>query len=619
MRSIKLQVTTRVGAGVLAAFVALMGFILWFVRQELMQVANGSAQSLAQSAAREVDTRHATLEGMVWSLHAGVTGTGGGDRRRQVSAALAHNPRVSRVVIQDASGTLSLASHDGQVASEALPATEAGEVRDWLGSHAAGGYLVRRLGGKPVMAFAVPLPTGFLLAEGLPLDESLLSSLGAGRQAKLVVLDGAGEILAAPTAPLLGTKLPSGTPLATLIQKVTTGKEVGVDSLGLFDTGVPLRAFAAPIAHGGGHVVYFLNRDEALAGTGTMVAIVAALALVGLFLIGNILFIQIAVATAPLQDLGEACESVAKGDLEDASRVVAALEIKDENEVSRLRDAFRDMVADLKRANKELEIAARIQTALLPTDLTIQDYELSLHLVPASEVGGDLIDYIPGDYGRFWLAIGDVTGHGLTSGLITMMAQSIWFTLVSGQPDAPPSRLLAEMNARIYSNLQFRMRNDNYMTLQLVRHLGGGRFVASGLHLDILIYRAQARTVERVVTEGSFVGLTDDIASLTADVEFALGERDVMVLYTDGLIEAMDANMEQFDMHRLEESLLRVADQDAETIKDCLLTDVKSFLHVQEDDISIVVLKRSAVGSEPPATPPSGMVPATPGQTPLAP
>jgi hypothetical protein len=252
--------------------------------------------------------------------------------------------------------------------------------------------------------------------------------------------------------------------------------------------------------------------------------------------------------------------------------------------------------AELARFGQEMEIATKIQTALVPQNLAAQDYDLAMQLVTATEVGGDLIDYLPQPDGTFWLVAGDVTGHGLTPGLIMMMAQSSICTLVAENPQAKPSDLLVRVNQVLFQNIQYRLNNDNYMTLQLVHHLGDGRFVASGFHLDVLIYRAATRTVESMETPGFWIGMLDDITDHRTDVTFELGPDDVMVLFTDGLIEAMNASKEQYDLKRLRAAVGQFGHLPAGEIQARILTEVADWMHRQGDDISLIVLKRHAAG-----------------------
>ena len=248
----------------------------------------------------------------------------------------------------------------------------------------------------------------------------------------------------------------------------------------------------------------------------------------------------------------------------------------------------------LSRMGKEMEIATRIQTALVPIDMPIERFDLAMSLITATEVGGDLIDYIPQPDGRFWLAIGDVTGHGLTPGLVMMMAQSMITGYVLDDPGASPAERLIRINEALFHNVRNRLRNDNYMTLQLIRHEGEGRFVAAGMHCDLVVWRANTRTVERLEVPGFWTGLLPDTSEMTSDFRFELGPLDVLLLYSDGLIEASNTEDVQYDMDRLEDALARYAHLPVEDIKAKILDEVQAWLHTQLDDISLIVLRRHA-------------------------
>jgi PAS domain S-box-containing protein len=250
--------------------------------------------------------------------------------------------------------------------------------------------------------------------------------------------------------------------------------------------------------------------------------------------------------------------------------------------------------SELSRMGKEMEIATRIQTALVPIDMPIERFDLAMELITAAEVGGDLIDYIPQPDGRFWLAIGDVTGHGLTPGLVMMMAQSMITGYVLDDPGASPAERLVHINEALFHNVRNRLRNDNYMTLQLLRHEGEGRFVAAGMHCDLVIWRAATRTVERLEVPGFWTGLLPDTSEMTQDFRFELGPLDVLLLYSDGLIEAANDEDVQYDMDRLEAALAKYATLPVDEIKARILEEVQGWLKEQLDDISLIVLRRHA-------------------------
>jgi serine phosphatase RsbU (regulator of sigma subunit) len=159
-------------------------------------------------------------------------------------------------------------------------------------------------------------------------------------------------------------------------------------------------------------------------------------------------------------------------------------------------------------------------------------------MVPASTVGGDYYDIIRTD-GADWVLIGDVSGHGVTAGLTMMMIQTAIRTVLSDAEGAKltPAQVLRKVNAAVRSNLQ-KVNEDHYMTITGLQ-LEGGSIRYSGLHQDILIYRASSGAVERVETRGMWIGPVDDIGPLLRDDTLQVTSGDILLLFTDGITEAM--------------------------------------------------------------------------------
>jgi predicted ATPase/serine phosphatase RsbU (regulator of sigma subunit) len=200
-------------------------------------------------------------------------------------------------------------------------------------------------------------------------------------------------------------------------------------------------------------------------------------------------------------------------------------------------EELRRTLADLW---SEMDLARKIQTVLLPSETRFSDYEVSAVMVPASTVGGDYYDIIR-TQGSDWVMIGDVSGHGVTAGLSMMMIQTAIRTVVLGGGEGAtkltPAGVLAKVNAAVRGNMQ-KVNEDHYMTITGLQ-LEGGQVRYAGLHQDILIYRADARAVERVETRGMWIGPIDDIAPLLRDETLQLTNGDIVLLYTDGITEAM--------------------------------------------------------------------------------
>jgi sigma-B regulation protein RsbU (phosphoserine phosphatase) len=193
-----------------------------------------------------------------------------------------------------------------------------------------------------------------------------------------------------------------------------------------------------------------------------------------------------------IEALSRASEALGRGDLEARVKVVGS------DEVAQLACMFNEMTVELARARettavkraleRELELARRIQTALLPDPVDTGEYRVAGAMLCAEEVGGDFFDVLP-KKDHLWLAVGDVSSHGVTPGLVMMMAQSALLALVTRDPGASPNQVVALLNRVLYKNLRERLHDDNHMTLVVLRSAGQGRFEFAGAHLEIAIRR----------------------------------------------------------------------------------------------------------------------------------
>jgi histidine kinase len=199
---------------------------------------------------------------------------------------------------------------------------------------------------------------------------------------------------------------------------------------------------------------------------------------------------------------------------------------------------------DLRRTVAELwsemDLARKIQTVLLPQSPNLPGYEVAARMIPAATVGGDYFDVIRFG-GTDWILIGDVSGHGITAGLSMMILQTAVRTVIQsaavGATALRPSHLLRQVNAAIWENLR-KINPDQYITVMALR-FDGRRVTYAGLHEDILVHRVASNTVERLETRGVWIGLLEDIDGLVEDDSFEMDPGDVLLLYTDGITEAL--------------------------------------------------------------------------------
>ena len=224
------------------------------------------------------------------------------------------------------------------------------------------------------------------------------------------------------------------------------------------------------------------------------------------------------------------------------------------DEIGQLAHAFNTMgmaiVERQERFQAELDIATRIQTCILPKDLRIVGLEIAAVMRTATEVGGDYYEVLATPDGG-WLGIGDVSGHGLNAGLVMLMVQSGVSSLVRQDPQASPSEVVTTLNRVVYDNVRARLGKDDHATLCLLRWSPDGQLVFAGGHEDMLVCRAAGGPCEVIPTEGAWVGSMRDASGCMPEASLHLEPGDLLLLYTDGVTEAPDADGELFGHDRL--------------------------------------------------------------------
>lgn len=257
------------------------------------------------------------------------------------------------------------------------------------------------------------------------------------------------------------------------------------------------------------------------------------------------------------------------------------------------------LLVELKKARdalwSEMELAKRIQTALLPDREKVKGFEIAATMVPAKEVGGDYYDIIETPTGDKWVTIGDVSGHGVDSGLIMMMAQTSILSTVSISTDCKPSTVLQSVNMILRENIS-RLGSDHYMTMMAIR-FNESQMTLAGKHQDIIIYRSALNKTETIPTKGTWLGIDENIGQYLNDFPVTIEEGDLILLFTDGITEATNRNGEMYGQVRLEQALNEYADLPVRKILDRVIKDVTVFQEEQLDDMTLVVIKKGGQGS----------------------
>jgi hypothetical protein len=245
-------------------------------------------------------------------------------------------------------------------------------------------------------------------------------------------------------------------------------------------------------------------------------------------------------------------------------------------------------IAERERQRVELETARRIQSSILP-DLPprLAGVDIAHAYLPASEVGGDFYDVLALEDGRLAIAVGDVAGHGVSSGLIMAMAKSALAVQVTFNPDV--AAVFNTLNRTVYQTARKRLLATLCYALLDPRQLE--LVFASAGHLFPYRINAAGR-VEALESVAYPLGVRGELNVVARTARLAPG--DTLFLFSDGLIEARrEGSDDLFGFDRLEASLASHAGRGVEGLRDGVLSDVTRFTAnaPREDDQTILVLR----------------------------
>lgn len=246
------------------------------------------------------------------------------------------------------------------------------------------------------------------------------------------------------------------------------------------------------------------------------------------------------------------------------------------------------------RMGAELAVAKQIQQMILPREEELaqcDELDIAGFMQPADEVGGDYYDVLRHN-GKIKIGIGDVTGHGLESGLVMLMTQTAVRTLQT-HDEADPVKFLDTLNRTIYDNIQ-RMKSTKNMTLMLLDY-ADGHLQLSGQHEEVILVRSDGEIQQIDTFDLGFpLALEDDIRPFIHPLKLKLDSGDVVVLYTDGLTEAINAQKQQYGLERFKGVIRQHRQQSAADIRQAVISDVQAYIGPEalRDDLTLVVLKQ---------------------------
>jgi sigma-B regulation protein RsbU (phosphoserine phosphatase) len=247
-----------------------------------------------------------------------------------------------------------------------------------------------------------------------------------------------------------------------------------------------------------------------------------------------------------------------------------------------------------KRLDHDLAIARDIQRILLPAEAPIVNgFEISGMNVPARQVSGDYFDYIKVDDERLGVAIADVSGKGIPASLIMAICRSVLRSQAIGNPS--PADVLQKVNRQLYPDI----KEDMFISMAylVLDHVRGGVTLARAGHDAPLLYQQKSQTLTPLKTPGMVVGIDsgDVFDRLTTDVAVPLERNDCILLYTDGITEALDNEGNEFGLERTIASVQSSAIEGAQAIVTRLLDDLRNFVGStpQNDDITMIAIRKT--------------------------
>jgi sigma-B regulation protein RsbU (phosphoserine phosphatase) len=241
-------------------------------------------------------------------------------------------------------------------------------------------------------------------------------------------------------------------------------------------------------------------------------------------------------------------------------------------------------ILDKQRLVKDMEFARTVQESFLPQQAPdVKSYRFSAHYTPALEVGGDFYDFIYLDQNRTGIVIGDVSGKGVPAALYMAKLGSDMRTLAF--TERVPAQALMKLN----DLLAGRSRRGMFATLLYIEldASTGTMTLSNAGHLPPIIKKADGSLVKLETAGGAPLGMLPGMKLFQEEAKLEPG--DTVILYTDGIVEAMNAKEELYGYERFE-TLLKKSGPGPSALKEAIIADVNRFtgLSPQHDDMTLV-------------------------------
>lgn len=247
------------------------------------------------------------------------------------------------------------------------------------------------------------------------------------------------------------------------------------------------------------------------------------------------------------------------------------------------------------RMSGELDVTQKLQKMFFPKEIelrNISDLEIATFTESATEVGGDYYDVLAKE-NQIKIAIGDITGHGLESGVLMMMAQTAVRSLLEAEI-GDEKKFLEILNRVLYKNLQ-RINCEKNMTLAILDY-HNKTVKLSGQHEEIIFISSQGNLqLIDTLDLGFPLGLVEEITGFIDQFSFFLNPGDTIVIYTDGITEAANIHHQLYGLDRLCEIIKTYYQLSCQELCQKIIQDVKHHIgsQVLYDDLTLLVIKQN--------------------------
>ena len=329
----------------------------------------------------------------------------------------------------------------------------------------------------------------------------------------------------------------------------------------------------------------------------------ATIALFTLLLGCGLSALLITIFVQPIQALSDSVRAIGEGTM------VADIGTSGNEEIDEIARAFNEVTAKFRsaqshlmeqeRLQQEMQVAQEIQHMLLPRKVPeLEGFELGYLYQAAKEVGGDYYDFLTVDERTVGVVVADVSGKGVPGSLVMTMIRTALRMEARGNRSA--SDVMAKMNAFVTED----MKKGMFVTMFYVVLDSVNRAVsyASAGHNPMILYRGESNATYFLKPKGIPVGINvpdEELFRKTISVEkLTLRQDDMLVIYTDGITEAMNAEREQFGEARLLTAIKKHGHGTAQEFADALNQEIREFTGgaPQNDDITLVAIKEKVVG-----------------------